>query len=279
MANAKSKFFRVLTEGDTTDGRVVDRAHIEQMASTFNRDKYGARVWMEHYRSVLPDSPFRAYGDVLAVKAEEVDVDGKKKLSLFAQIDPTADLVAMNKARQKIYTSCEVDPNFAKTGQAYLVGLAVTDSPASLGTEMLAFAAGAKINPLSTRKQNPENLFTAAQEVTLEWEEAPAPDAGAGLFAKVKELLTGKGKADAGQFADHSQAIEAIALSQKDALEQIAAFKAKLAELTAKLAANDAASATTKQEFADLKAALDKTPSNPPRPEASGGTGAIATDC
>lgn len=278
MPSQKSKFFRVIVEGDTTDGRIVERAHIEQMAATFNREKYGARIWMEHYRSLLPDSPFRAYGDVIAVKTDKVTIDGKEKLALLAQIEPTADLIAMNKARQKMYTSCEVDPNFAKSGQAYLVGLAVTDSPASLGTEMLAFAAGAKVNPLADRKQSPENFFTAAQEVTLEWEE-PQSDNGASLFAKVKELLTGKGKADAGQFADHSQAIEAIALSQKDALEQIAAFKATVAELTAKLTAQAEAAAAAKQEFADLKSALDKSPSNPPRPEASGGTGAIATDC
>lgn len=274
-----SKYFRVLTEGDTTDGRVVERAHIEQMAAGFDRVKYGARVWMEHLRGYLPDSPFRAYGDVLAVKTDKVTIDGKEKLALLAQIEPTADLIAMNKAKQKIYTSCEFDPNFAKTGQAYLVGLAVTDSPASLGTEMLAFSANAKTNPLADRKQNPDNLFTEAHEVTLEWEDAAPESTGASLFAKVKDLLTGKGKQDAGQFADHSQAIEAIALSQKDALDQIATFKAAQAELKTKLADLADSVAGAKQEYAALKAELDKTPQDPPRSEASGGTGAVATDC
>jgi len=279
MPNPKSKFFRVLTEGDTTDGRVVERAHIEQMAATFDRAKYGARVWMEHYRSALPDSPFRAYGDVLAVKTEEVTLGDQKKLALLAQIDPTGDLVAMNKARQKIYTSCEVDPNFAKSGQAYLVGLAVTDSPASLGTELLAFAAGAKLNPLTARKQSPDNLFTEAHEVTLEWEDAPGETAGASLFTKVKELLTGKGKQDAGQFADHVQAIEAIALSQRDALDQVAQLNATLKGLEGKFSAMADKAAAAWQEFTALKAALDKAPEDKKRPEASGGTGASATDC
>jgi len=274
-----SKYFRVAVEGDSTDGRKIERSWIEQMAAGFDRTKYGARVWLEHLRGLYPDSAFRAYGDVTALKTEEVSIDGQKRLALMAQIDPTPELIAMNKARQKMYTSIEVDPNFARTGQAYMVGLAVTDSPASLGTEMLAFAAGASVNPLAPRKQNPGNLFTAAQEVTLEWEEAPAPDAGASLFAKVKELLTGKGKQDAGQFADHSQAIEAIALSQKAALEQITAFKDTIVDLTAKLAAQAEAAAVAKQDFADLKAALDKTPQSPPRPESSGGNGAISTDC
>lgn len=107
----KSKFFRVVTEGDTTDGRVVQRSWIEQMAKNFNREKYGARVWLEHLRGILPDSLFKALGDVTAVKAEEVDIGGEKKLALLAQIDPTDDLVAMNKARQKIYSSVEIDPS------------------------------------------------------------------------------------------------------------------------------------------------------------------------
>ncbi|MGK3600335.1 GPO family capsid scaffolding protein, partial [Escherichia coli] len=33
------------------------------------------------------------------------------------------------------------------TGKAYLVGLAATDDPASLGTEMLTFSASAAHNP------------------------------------------------------------------------------------------------------------------------------------
>ncbi len=96
---AKSKFFRVGTEGDTTDGRKIERGWIQDMAAHFNRDLYGARVWLEHLRGLYPDSTFRAYGDVFALEAREVE-DGK--LALFAQIDPTEDLVAMNKARQKL---------------------------------------------------------------------------------------------------------------------------------------------------------------------------------
>ncbi len=277
--NPQSKFFRVIVEGDTTDKRVVEREQIEQMAATFNREKYGARIWMEHYRSLLPDSPFRAYGDVVAVKTDKVTIDGKEKLALLAQIEPTADLIAMNQARQKMYTSCEVDPNFARSGKAYLVGLAVTDSPASLGTEMLAFAAGAKVNPLEDRKQSPENFFTAAQEVTLEWEEPKSENSGASLFAKVKELLTGKGKADAAQFSDQTQAIEAIALSQRDALDQIAQISATIKQLEGKFSEMSTKADAVLKEFNTLKDKLDNTPESRQRPEASGGTGANATDC
>ncbi|RBL66398.1 phage capsid protein, partial [Pseudomonas sp. MWU13-2625] len=127
---SKAKKFRVATEGATTDGRNIERSWIEQMAANYNPKKYGARVNLEHFKGLLPDGPFKRYGDVLALTAEKVE-DGK--LALFAVIDPTDDLVALNKARQKVYTSIEVDPNFSDTGEAYLVGLAVTDDPASLG--------------------------------------------------------------------------------------------------------------------------------------------------
>ncbi len=48
---------------------------------------------------------------------------------LYAQIEPTESLVKLNRDKQKIYTSIEVEPNFSDSGEAYLMGLAVTDSP------------------------------------------------------------------------------------------------------------------------------------------------------
>ncbi|MFB9115222.1 GPO family capsid scaffolding protein, partial [Xanthomonas arboricola pv. corylina] len=161
----RSNWFRVAVEGATTDGRTIQRSWIDDMAATYNRETYNARIWIEHMRSLLPDSPFRAYGDVTAVKAEEVEIDGAKRLALFAQIEPTADLITINKSKQKLYTSIEVQEKFANTGKAYLVGLAVTDSPASLGTSMLSFASqNPHANPLADRKQSPGNLFTVAEE-------------------------------------------------------------------------------------------------------------------
>lgn len=180
----KSKWFRVATEGATTDGRAIQRSWIEQMAKNFSPAKYGARVWIEHMRGLLPDSSFAAQGDVLAVKAEAVE-DGK--MALFAQIKPLESLVAMNKAGQKLYTSIEVDPNFADTGEAYLVGLAVTDTPASLGTELLTFAQqNPAANPLAGRKTNKDTLFSAATAFTLELE-AELPEATTGPLASALE--------------------------------------------------------------------------------------------
>lgn len=141
------KWFRIAVSGQTTDGREIQREWIEQMAASYDPSVYGARINVEHMRGFMPDGDFGAYGDVLALKAETITVNGEDKLALFAQIKPNDKLKVLNAKNQKIYTSVEIDTNFAKTGKAYLVGLAVTDSPASLGTEMLTFCANAKQNP------------------------------------------------------------------------------------------------------------------------------------
>lgn len=182
----KSKLFRVATEGATTDGREITRADIEQMAKSYNPATYGARVWLEHYRGLVPNGPFDALGDVTAVEAREVE-DGK--LALFAQIEPLPKLIEMNKAKQKLYSSIEIHPNLGDTGGAYLFGLGVTDSPASLGTEVLKFSQTATASPFADRKTDKATLFTAAQEFKLELEEEK-PDAAAGPLATALDKFT-----------------------------------------------------------------------------------------
>ncbi len=70
---AKSKMFHIAVEGATTDGRVIERSWLEQMAANYSPTKYGARVNLEHYRGIVPDGPFKAYGDVLAVETRELE--------------------------------------------------------------------------------------------------------------------------------------------------------------------------------------------------------------
>lgn len=275
------KYFRIATEGATTDGRVISADWIRQMAKNYDPKKYGARINMEHYRGILPDGPFKAYGDVRSLKAEEVEIDGGKRLALFAEIDPTPALVELAKNRQKIYTSMEVDPNFARSGEAYLVGLAVTDSPASLGTEMLKFASTAQTNPLAARKQSAENLISEAVEVALNFTEEPpkSDDKTAGLFAKVMEMLTGignKGAATDARLADAHKAVELLADNQRQLAESVTALSAKDDAFKTLKAAHDKLQA----DFAALSAKLDKTPEpGNPRPAATGGAGANLTDC
>lgn len=218
----KSKPFRVAVEGATCDGRTLERQHIVQMAQRFNPTVYGARVNLEHLRGYSPNSDFRAYGDVIAVKAEEITEEPLKgKMGLYVQVDATDDLVALKKSRQKIYHSIEVHPSFADTGEAYLMGLACTDSPASLGTEMMEFCAKNTVNPLASRKHDQACFFTAAVESTMEFEdEQPPQDEGKNFFARIKALLGGTQQQFNQQNGENREAIEAIAESQGKLLDK-----------------------------------------------------------
>jgi len=274
--STKSKFFRVAVEGATTDGRVIDRSFIAQMAANFDPQVYGARIWMEHLRSTWSNGEFKAYGDVTAVKAEEVTIGGAKKLALFAQISPTPELVAMNKARQKIYTSIEINPKFADTGEAYLVGLAVTDSPASLGTEVLSFAAQhPDSNPFTSRKQDPDNLFTAAVETALEFEDPITEPEGIKLSDTIKNLLkrfSTKTTSDDARFTELVDAVETLATHANLSADEFADEKRRVDTL-------EAALQKTNDEFAAFKQQVESTDANSSqRPAATGGAGVLQAE-
>ncbi|WP_313209649.1 GPO family capsid scaffolding protein [Stutzerimonas nitrititolerans] len=232
----RSKWTRIAVEGATTDGRTIERSWLEDIAAQYNPATYGARINCEHIKGIAPESPFGAYGDVLAVKAEEVDIDGKKKLALYAQLQPNDALLALNKKGQKVYTSIEVQPKFADTGKAYLIGLAITDSPASLGTEALEFSA--KHGTLANRKQHPDNLFTAAEEAELEFEEVTdQPGAFKDLANRVKALFS-KGKETDSQFAEIGDAVTALvefAETQQAGLEKYSAELTALSDKASQL--------------------------------------------
>lgn len=233
MKKFRSNWFCVAVEGATSDKRTIKRAWLEQAAKNFNPATYGARIWLEHFRSLLPNSPFKAYGDVLAVKTDEIDINGKKKLALFAQVEPTPELIALNKAKQKIYSSIEIDDSFADTGEAYIVGLAVTDSPASLGTDVLAFSAQKpESSPFKDRHYSATSMFTEALETTLTFEEIEVkPSIGAQLFSKVQDLLKRKEAKDDSEFGAIGQAVEAIAEHGKNLGEQFATEQTRNSEL------------------------------------------------
>ncbi|WP_122299287.1 GPO family capsid scaffolding protein [Pseudomonas syringae] len=276
MKKFRSNWFRVAVEGATSDKRTIKRSWLEQAAKNFNPATYGARIWLEHFRSLLPDSPFKAYGDVLAVKTEEVEVNGQKKLALFAQVEPTPDLIAMNKAKQKVYTSIEIDESFADTGEAYIVGLAVTDSPASLGTDVLAFSAQKpEASPFKDRHYSATSMFTEAVEAELTFEEfEEKPGIGAQLLSTVKGLLTGKQAKDDTEFSQIGEAVQTLAEHVKDLPEQLAAEKKFSGELKTQV---DQLS----KDLGDLKTKLSNTQdhSQKERPQVSGGGDLVVTDC
>lgn len=272
----KSRWFRVAVEGATTDGRNIERSWIEDMAAQYNPDTYTARLNCEHIKWPWPGGEFGAYGSVLAAKAEEVDINGENKLALFVQIEPNDALLKLNKDGQKLHTSIEVQPKFADTGKAYLVGLAITDSPASLGTEALQFSA--QHGTLATRKQHADNLFTAASEALIEFEEVTEkPDEKVtGLFTRVAAAL-GKFKEkegkDAALFNELGQSVEAIA---DHVAEQGKAFAAEAESRATLQAAHDKLAG----EFADLLKRLGEAQdhSQQKRPPVSGGDGIVLAE-
>lgn len=287
----KDRWFTVATEGQTTDGRNIQRTWLEQIAATYSRDKYGARIWMEHIRGVVPESPFCAYGDVLAVRTEE-NSDGK--LELQAQLDPTPALVAMTKGRQKIYTSIEIQEDFAGTGKCGLIGLGVTDSPASLGTSILEFAAkNPAANPLSSRKQSPGNLFSSLLEAPLNFDDEAGPTVDIASTASAlqafgaffRSLLPSQAPAPTAQPAPVAAPVDITTATQAFSALETAITKATsdLAATVSKVSTDLAefkTQAASAKDLAELRAQLDKTPSQfTQRPTAAGGTDRVKTDC
>ncbi|HGX0514958.1 GPO family capsid scaffolding protein [Citrobacter freundii] len=284
MAKKVSKFFRIGVEGDTCDGRIISASDIQEMAETYDPRVYGCRINLEHLRGLLPDGVFRRYGDVVELKAEKIDDDSalNGKWALFAKITPTDDLIAMNKAAQKVYTSMEIQPNFANTGKCYLVGLAVTDDPASLGTEYLEFCRNAKHNPLQRFKANHENVFSAATLAELEFEDVPDTVLNS-LADKVKAIFSRKQVSDDARLNDVHEAVTTVSehvqtnltAQDKRLSDMEAAFATFKQELTSKVE-------ETSQALSALKTTLDKTESfsQPRRTKASGGGGdELLTDC
>ncbi|MGL4180221.1 GPO family capsid scaffolding protein [Enterobacter ludwigii] len=248
----KAKRFRIGVEGATTDGREIKREWLEQMAASYNPEVYTALINLEHIKSYLPESTFNRYGRVTALVVEEIQ-DGplKGRMALYADVEPTSALVELVKKGQKLFTSMEVSPKFADTGKAYLVGLAATDDPASLGTEMLTFSASAAHNPLANRKQSPENLFTAAEETLIELEETQ--DEKPSLFARVTALFTKKEQTDDARFSDVHKAVELVATEQQNLSERtdksLSDQDARISELESSLQEQQAAFAELQQQL------------------------------
>ncbi|RBH53163.1 MULTISPECIES: GPO family capsid scaffolding protein [Pseudomonas] len=126
---------RVATSGTTADGREILPQELRDIAETYKPSKYTAVIWCDHERWQ------GSHGTVFAVRlVEEGDDLEPGQIGLEAQLKPNDRLLFLNDQGQKLFTSIEISPNFAGSGKAYLTGLAVTDEPASLGTQELYFS-------------------------------------------------------------------------------------------------------------------------------------------
>lgn len=276
----KSKPVRICVEGATTDGRTVQRSWLTDIEKNYDPNVYGARINLEH----LGYEWMPRFGDVESVHTAEITEGALKgKLALYATLLPTDELIQMNKKRQKVYTSVEIAPKFSDTGEAYLVGLAVTDSPASLGTEMLQFSQQSGNSPFAARKQAKENVFTLAEETLIEFaDEKPEEPKGPSLFSRITEMLTGKGKQDDARFHDVHQSVELCAKAIEAIQDDVTALKKNAVPATTQ--EEPAELATLKKELSELKAQLSKQDGNGQRrPVSLGNNGTqpeeLLTDC
>jgi len=283
-AKKVSGWVRVATEGATTDGRNIERDWITGAAASFNPRLYGARVNVEHIRGIAPDSAFGSYGDVVALKAEEI-TEGPLagKMGLYAQIAPTDALVELNRKAQKVYSSVELNPNFAGTKTPYLVGMAVTDNPASLGTDYLKFCAqNPQASPLAARHSSEGCVFSAAEEITLSFAEQAGEqtEAGTQFFSRISAMIFGNARKQEQNTNELQNAVELIAQSQGDLLDKFSGLQEKFATLQPVKDGGTIAEQLSQlqQDFSALKTQLESEPQHfTSRPLSTGGDASTAS--
>ncbi|ENC2501464.1 GPO family capsid scaffolding protein, partial [Escherichia coli] len=163
------KKFRVAVSGTTIDGREISGLMLRQAAENYDPEVWGSRVNVEHMLSRMPSSEFSAVGDVISLSTEEIR-EGKLagRTALYAEIEPTDRMTQMLNDGKKIYSSIELEPNIDAVGGPYVIGLAMTDTPASLGTERLKFAAQQRASIMQFNSRNGEPvMFTECMEAEL----------------------------------------------------------------------------------------------------------------
>lgn len=153
------------------------------MAELYSVDEYTALIWPEHFRSSWGPFEGKNWGTVDEVKAAKQG----GKLRLFVKLTGNKYLLDANKDGQKLFMSIEPDPDYKKEGRCYLMGLAVTDTPATTGSSRLKFSIGdveknheySELEPLS-----PED-FIAANSV----EDSQIMTKAASLFTQLFSLF------------------------------------------------------------------------------------------
>ena len=292
-----TKFTRIAVAGLTaSDGRTIEPQWLRDMAANYNPATYTARVNVEHFRNASAAGPFPALGDVVALRVQEDDIEiaGKteKRVALYAQIEGNETLQGYLSADQKKFTSIEVEPNFSGSGKAYLMGLAATDSPASLGTEALQFSARtddafAKIRKadLDGRKKHETCLFSAAFATTIEFADAAdQPDNADSIIDRiVAKFAAATGKTPEPKTVtttDPQDGLVELAGAFTAGMKELGqSFSQALAQATAE---SNARFAKIESEHAAIKRDVELTPDRNyrQRPAATGGgEGQELTDC
>ncbi len=130
MTELATDWIVVGTAGATADGRNIPEDWIDEAVEIYSVNEYPALIWPFHER-------WFDMGKVLEIRA---DNDDKGRRVMLARLEPDSYLIDMSKSGT-FYSSMEFsEKNFAGTGKRALVGLGVTNEPASLGVEQLKFS-------------------------------------------------------------------------------------------------------------------------------------------
>ena len=263
MPYTKKTDWRVIgVSGDTVDGRTISERELREMAESYDPDVYGARINLEHITFIIPDFA-SGYGDVVELKAEPWKKD-PSKTALLARLNITPELQSLWDSGQKIYTSMEITPDFADTRKAYLTGLAITDTPASLGTTANYTAAkhraGEKFFSAYRADEPKETVMNENQtDPALTEQEAE------GIFARLfKKYFADTAPAETEAAATVPAETEAAeyALKFDDLTVKYARAVALVDKLDGEIEAARAETAALRAEFDAFKADIDTRPAS-----------------
>lgn len=140
--------------GATIDGRKIEAKTLRECAKNYKKETYTAVVNIDHVRY---------FGNLGSVEELRIIEQDNNKVDLQARISPNLYYQKINKEGQKLFFSMELIKEFADTNEGYLVGLAATDSPASMGTSCAKFSQNEE-NNLQSESVEVENFVIMPKE-------------------------------------------------------------------------------------------------------------------
>ncbi len=282
MSKKVIKGLRIALSGATIDGRTIEAKWLTQAAKNYSPEVYTARINCDHYSGwgLDKDGRFGSFGTILGLSTETLKDSGK--VALLADVELNERGVAAIKADQKVFSSIEVWPEFADTGEAYVSGLAMTDTPASLGTQRMSFTtlpadATCSARPFTeaakAAKADQVHAFALAHPLDLnaddegEGEDDTAANGWRAGFTAWRAGL-------AARFAKRDKATQDMAAEVKQSLDDFGDLTAnRFAESDTAHDALQAAHTQLAADFEQLKSRLEKTEAGTQRPASIGGTG------
>jgi hypothetical protein len=160
-------FVTLGTAGKTVDGRTIPDEWLEQAAAAYDCAEYTAVINSDHELGW-----YGSFGQVRELRAAK---DAKGRTILQGRLEPNSRLLQMSASGQRLFLSMEIQPDFADSGQAYLIGLAITDMPASLGTTELRFSQEASAKAAANNQFRASTVELAPEAFSAAPGDSPAP--------------------------------------------------------------------------------------------------------